>query len=133
MIQRWHLCLICFAERSSLIPDGERTIRLGIWWMLSSFWRTTCLVWCAAYNFINSSKNNHEKTLLTLPINELSLVLVQVWTRILAAHTNQKLCICCCYFSWFYLFVTLWLFSHMSLPYISADGLIFLYFLFVGA
>ena len=33
-----------------------------IWWMLSSFWRTTCPAWCAACKCRNSSKNNPKQT-----------------------------------------------------------------------
>ena len=38
--------------------------------------------------------------------------------------TNQNFIIRCRYFSCSYLFVSLWYFSHMFLPYISSDGLI---------
>ena len=43
--------------------------------------------------------------------------------------TNQNFIIRCRYFSCCYLFVSLWYFSHMFLPYQSSDGLIFFCFL----
>ena len=42
--------------------------------------------------------------------------------------TNQNFIICCQYFSC-HCFVSLWYFSHMFLPYLSSDGLIFFCFL----
>ena len=42
--------------------------------------------------------------------------------------TNQNFIIRCRYFSCCYLFVSLWYFSHMSLPYLLSDGLIFFCF-----
>ena len=47
--------------------------------------------------------------------------------------TNQNFIIRCRYFSCCYLFVSLWYFSHMFLPYLSSDGLIFFCFSLCGA
>ena len=58
--------------------------------------------------------------------NQLPVFLEKAHT----AGTNQNFIIRCWYFSCCYLFVSLWRFSHMSLSYLSSDGLIFLCFLF---
>ena len=67
-----------------------------IWWMLSSFWRTTCPTWCASCKCRNSSKNNPKQTLFTLPKNECTR---KAWiialsqkdgTSVQSQHTNFK-------------------------------------------
>ena len=60
------------------------------------FRRTTSPVWCAAYNWSNSSKNNPEKTLFTLPKNEYTrkarIVALnrKEGTSVQSQHTNNK-------------------------------------------
>ena len=64
--------------------------------MLTSFWGTTCPVWCAAYNCSNSSKNNPGKTLFTLPKNEytrkgsMAVLNQKEGTSVQSQHTNVK-------------------------------------------
>ena len=57
-----HYYLFNVAE-SNIIIYGRLSSKWNIWWMLSTFWKTTCPVWFAAYNCSNSSKNNPEKTI----------------------------------------------------------------------
>ena len=67
-----------------------------IWWMLSSFWRTTCPTWCAPCKCRNSSKKNPKQTLFTLPKNEctrkawITALSQKDGTSVQSQHTNFK-------------------------------------------